>query len=60
MHDELKTRTLTQFYIGLGLFVLSGGTVMLVTDPFLMADIALVMLSVYLMFTGLVRHKAHG
>jgi hypothetical protein len=60
MSDDQKARTLTKFYIGLGLFFLSGGTVMFVTDPFLMADIALVMLSVYLMFTGLVRGKTHS
>lgn len=53
MNDEQKPKNLTRFYIGLGLFLLSASTVMFVTDPFMMADISLVMLSVYLMVTGL-------
>ncbi len=53
MNDEQAPRKLTKFYIGLALFFLSAGTVLFVTDPFKMADFALLMLSVYLMVTGL-------
>ncbi len=53
MNDEQAPRKLTKFYIGLALFFLSASTVLFVTDPFIMADIGLLMLSVYLMVTGL-------
>lgn len=53
MIDEQVPRKLTKFYIGLALFFLSASTVLFVTDPFIMADIGLLMLSVYLMVTGL-------
>jgi len=42
-----------RFFCGLGVFIVSASTVAFVTDPYLMADIALVILGVYLMATGL-------
>ncbi|POZ50867.1 hypothetical protein AADEFJLK_03339 [Methylovulum psychrotolerans] len=42
----------------LGLFAFASGTVMLVTDPYKMADIGLIMLGLYLMLTGLRTPKA--
>ncbi|MBT9099120.1 hypothetical protein [Methylovulum psychrotolerans] len=47
-----------RFFYGLGLFAFASGTVVLVTDPYKMADIGLIMLGVYLMVTGLRTLKA--
>jgi|GEM_PF-769641 len=46
-----------RFFYGLGLFLFSGSTVAFVTDPFLMADMALVILSMYLMVSALMPQK---
>lgn len=57
MKNKQKSGTLTKFYWGLGLFILSAGTVLLVTDPFIMADVGLIVLGLYLMVTGLLSRK---
>ncbi len=44
---------MNKFFWGLGVFALSASTVAFVTDPYLMADIALIILSLYLMVSGL-------
>jgi hypothetical protein len=46
-----------RFFYGLGLFIFSGSTVAFVTDPFLMADMALVILGIYLMVSALMPQK---
>lgn len=46
-----------RFIYGLGLFFFSGSTVAFVTDPFLMADMALVILGIYLMASALMPQK---
>ena len=46
-----------RFYYGLGLFALSASTIILITDPFKMLDLALMVLGVYLMTTAIVRHR---
>lgn len=53
MNSYQNVKSLSRFFWGMGLFVLSASTVAFVTDPYLMADIALILISVYLMFTGL-------
>jgi hypothetical protein len=57
MNSYQNVKNLSRFFWGMGLFVLSASTVAFVTDPYLMADIALVLISVYLMFTGLTGRK---
>jgi len=58
MNSDENVKNLSRFFWGVGLFVLSASTVAFVTDPYLMADIALILASVYLMFTGLTGRKA--
>ena len=42
-----------RFFSGLALFAFSASTVLLVTDPYVMLDIAFIILSVWLMISGL-------
>lgn len=42
-----------RFLWGLSIFVFSASTVALVTDPYVMADIALIILGILLMVSGL-------
>jgi len=44
---------MNRFFWGLGVFVFSAGTVVFVTDPYLMADVALIILGMFLMISGL-------
>jgi hypothetical protein len=53
--QHLKT-----FFWGLGMFIFSASTVALVTDPYLMADIALLIISIILMVSGLTDHKVEN
>ncbi len=53
MNIEQNERSMTRFFLGLGIFLFSASTVVFVTDPYLMADIALIMVGAYLMVTGL-------
>jgi uncharacterized membrane protein len=57
MNDDKNSKGLIKFFIGLGLFIFSGSTVLFVTDPYLMADISLVIISIYLMAQGLMTYK---
>ncbi|MDD5276217.1 MAG: hypothetical protein PHR16_09055 [Methylovulum sp.] len=57
MKNKQNTLTLNKFYWGLAMFVLSTSTVLLVTDPFIMADVGLMVLGLYLMVTGLLSRK---
>lgn len=43
---------LNKFYYGLAIFLFSASTIAFVTDPFLMADFALVVLGIGLMISG--------
>ena len=53
MQNRSGALRLKRFYWGVGIFAVSASTVMRVTDPYLMADIALVFVGLYLMVTGL-------
>jgi len=53
MNIEQNERSMARFFLGLGIFLFSASTVVFVTDPYLMADIALIMVGAYLMVTGL-------
>jgi len=53
MYTEPNEKSMTRFFWGLGIFLFSAGTVAFVTDPYLMADIALIIVGIYLMVTGL-------
>lgn len=53
MSTQQNEKSMTRFFLGLGIFLLSASTVAFVTDPYLMADIALVIAGTYLMATGL-------
>ncbi|MFZ2450937.1 MAG: hypothetical protein WAW36_10500 [Methylovulum miyakonense] len=57
MKNEQNPASFNRFFWGLGVFALSASTVTLVTDPYLMADIGLIILGIYLMFTGLANRK---
>lgn len=57
MKNKQYAINLKMFFWGLGVFVFSASTVALVTDPYIMADIALIILGMYLMFAGLTAHK---
>ncbi|TSA41285.1 MAG: hypothetical protein D4R63_03710 [Methylococcaceae bacterium] len=57
MNDDKNSKGLIKFFIGLGLFIFSGSTVLFVTDPYLMADISLVIISIYLMVKSLMTYK---
>lgn len=56
--NSTQQATLTKFYWGLGIFILSASTVLFVTDPYIMADIGLIILSIYLMVTGIAERNA--
>ncbi|MDO9106525.1 MAG: hypothetical protein Q7U57_16370 [Methylovulum sp.] len=49
---------LNRFFAGLGVFVFSAGTVAFVTDPYIMADIALIILGMALMISGLFARRS--
>ena len=42
-----------RFFLGLALFLFSASTVLLVTDPYVMLDIDFIIVSVWLMISGL-------
>lgn len=60
MNDDKNSKGLSKFFIGIGLFIFSGSTVLFVTDPYLMADISLIMTSIYLMVNGLMTYKKNA
>jgi len=53
MNTELDGKNMSRFFWGLGIFLFSASTVAFVTDPYLMASIALIIFGAYLMVTGL-------
>ena len=55
MKIKQNSATLGRFYWGLVVFALSASTLAFVTDPFLMADMGLIILGIYLMITGLLK-----
>lgn len=42
-----------RFLSGFGIFLFAGSTVIFVTDPYKMADMALIILGMYMMVSGL-------
>lgn len=58
MQDPKKRKNFKKFYYGLGIFLFSASTVAFVTDPFVMADIGLIILGIYLMVTRLMEMNA--
>jgi len=57
MNIQQHSANFTQFFWGLGIFAVSASTVALVTDPYVMADVGLAVLGIYLMVTGLKARK---
>jgi len=57
---EIKENSpgLKRFFWGLGVFVFSASTVALVTDPYIMLDIGLIILGISLMISGLSAQKS--
>ncbi len=53
MNAEQNETGWRRFFWGLGLFAVSASTVAFVIDTYLMATIALIIVGIYLMFTGL-------
>lgn len=62
LFEDSKMQTLPKrfrrFFYGFALSAFASGTVVLVTDPYKMADIGLIMLGLYLMVSGLQMPKA--
>lgn len=53
MKNQQISTGLKRFFYGLGVFAFSASTVAFVTDPYLMLDMSLIILGIYLMVTGL-------
>lgn len=53
MKIKQNSPSLNKFYYGLAIFLFSASTIAFVTDPYLMADFALVVIGISLMISGL-------
>jgi len=53
MKNQQISLGLKRFFYGLAVFAFSASTVAFVTDPYLMLDMSLIILGIYLMVTGL-------
>ena len=57
MKFEQYSSGMKRFLRGFGIFLFAASTVILVTDPYKMADMALVILVMYMMVSGLTKRQ---